>query len=526
MEGQAMEEKTRSQELLWQRGARKAGSLLQKYRVPAVVSVVVGLLCFTFLMTNKLPNHDDVFTTFFKGGTWSLGRWGLGALDLVFPNYSMPWINGLLTIALMAVSVCVIIRIFSIENRLLQGLLAGCIMAFPSLTATLCYMFTAAPYALSFLLAVCSVLFLQGKRKAAHLLALAGAIASLSIYQSYIAVVASLLVLTLVQALLNGEDTGKVLRRGVYDVLFLVAALGIYYGLTMVLNRLRGISFNGYASGNLSFDFVSIPADIVLAYQSFFQFFTQGFHGLMPTSASRLLNAFVLLGTLGLILSRCLGQKKKDAGRFALLAVLLGLLPLTINCMYLFTVAEAVHTLVLYGFIALYVLAALVADDCLRSAGGALRRFTLHALTLAMALILAGNIYLANEVSLNLYLRYENAYSFYSGLMAELQSDPEFDESTKLAIIGDWASPEFYEQLFPFTNDITGTVGFLPSDYSKARFVEFYLGLELPFATDEECAAIAATEEFQSMAEYPYYGCRRKIGEFMVVKLAQGKGAL
>lgn len=519
MEDLAMEETSHSQELLWQKIARRGRSLLQTYKVPFFTAVLAGLLCFTYFMTNKLPNHDDVFTTFFKGGTWSLGRWGLGALDLIFPNYSMPWINGLLTIVLMAAAVCVIVHIFSIRNTLIQGLLAGCVVAFPSLTATLCYMFTAAPYALSFLLAVSAVLLLRQERKWEHLLALAVTIASLSIYQSYIAVVAGLLILTLVKDLLDGKDNGKVLRRGIYDLVFLAAALGIYYGLTMVLNRLRGISFNGYASGNLSFDFVSIPADILLAYRSFFRFFTQGFRGLMPTPASRLFHALMLLGTLVLIVCQCLTLEKKDAGRFLLLAVLLGLLPLAINCMYLFTVEDAVHTLVLYGFVALYVLAAFVCDGSL-ARGGWLRRWLLHGLTLVMALILAGNIYFANEVSLNLFLRYENACSFYTSLTAQIKSMPEFGEDTKLAILGTYQEPAFYEEQFGFLSEVTGVKGFLPDSYSRERFLEYYMGFPIPAPSEEETAEILVSPEYAEMRCYPYYGSVRLIGDTIVVKLS------
>mgnify|MGYP003295413253 CR=1 FL=1 len=35
-----------------------------------------------------------------------MGRWGLDILEYIFPNYSMPWIYGIITITLMAVSIC------------------------------------------------------------------------------------------------------------------------------------------------------------------------------------------------------------------------------------------------------------------------------------------------------------------------------------------------------------------------------------------------------------------------------------
>ena len=171
---------------------------LHRLRIPFLSSLILGLLAYGFAITNKLVNHDEVFTLFFKGGTFSLGRWGLAILELIFPNYSMPWIYGIITVVLVAAAVCMMVSLFGIRNRLLQARLGGTVMVFPSLIGLFGYMFTSASFGLSFFLAVLSVKLIQ-KPKFRYLLA-AGAclVLSLSIYQSYISVAASLLVLLLI----------------------------------------------------------------------------------------------------------------------------------------------------------------------------------------------------------------------------------------------------------------------------------------------------------------------------------------
>ena len=513
-------ERTICRPLLLEAAASLLGEKLKKYKIPALSGMIIGLLAYMFAFTNKLVNHDEVFTLFFKGGSYSLGRWGLEILELVFPNYSMPWIYGILTIALITASCCVIISTFSIRSTLLQVLLTGSILVFPSLIGTFTYMFTSSSYAVSFLLAVLAVWLLTRLDKRLVLPAFVCMIGSLSIYQSYIAVAASLLVLSLIQRLLKEEDIASIVKHGVLFVLFLILSLGVYYGATMVINKLRGVGFNSYAGGNLSFSFAEIPQRIVLAYQNFPKFFS-GYRGLMPTALGQLLHRLCLGLTALLFVLWGISRKKLHPARLLWLVGLIAVLPLAVNCMYLFTTEDAVHTLVLYGFVAVYVLAAVIADLCLdllreKKAAG----LCLNALSLVLALIIAGNIYLANEAYLLLHLRYENAYSFYTSIIADIKMTPGFDENTKLAVIGTYREPDYYLEKFPFSDHVTGTDGFLPDIYSKDKFLEYYLGFPIPMASEEEIAAITATAEFEEMAVYPYYGSLKLVDDILVVKLS------
>ena len=113
---------------------------------------------------------------------------------------------------------------------------------------------------------------------------------------------------------------------------------------------------------------------------------------------------------------------KRIAAVFVLLCLLLTVLPLAINCMYMITAEESVHTLVLYGFISFYLCILILAeqlleDDALQPAGGLL----LNLVTGILSLVIVINTYISNQAFLNLYLRYENAYAFYTTLAADLK---------------------------------------------------------------------------------------------------------
>lgn len=512
------EQKDRRQPLLMEQAANWLIVKIRENKVPILASAGFGALAYGFAFTNKLVNHDEVFCLFSKGATVSSGRWGLGALDSIFPNYSMPWIYGIFSIALITAAICLVIRIFDIQSKLLQVLTAGSILVFPSLIGTFGYMFTSSSYALSFLLAVLAVWLLQKPSKFFTLPALACMVLSLSIYQSYIAIAASLLVLVLIRQLLQGEKAGKIICKGLFFVAFLIASLGLYWVGTKVVLRITGTQFGEYASDSIVFTLSSIPSGIGLAYSSFFRFLAEGYCGLIPTALSRLAHFLFIAATVVLLLIRCVRQKRNTRSCL-LLFLLIALLPLAINCMYIITTADSIHTLVLYGFVAVYLLGIIAADICLPSAG-LMQRAALDIAAFAMALIVLVNTYLANEAYLNLYLRYENAYAFYTTLLADIRMTPGFDADTKLALVGYWQEPDFYSEEFAVLDQFTGVKGFTANSYSGERFLEYYLGSKVPFASEAEIAAIQNTPEYEAMAVYPYYGSMAMIGDILVVKLS------
>lgn len=506
--------------LLLEKAAGQARILFSRFRIPFLASIFFGLLAYGFAITNKLINHDEAQSLFSKGGTVTSGRWGLGILDTIFPNYSMPWIYGLLTIFFVAVGVCVLVSLFSIRNRLLQGLLAGCVMVFPSLIGLYGYMFTSCSFALSFLLAILSAALVRQHRIPSVLLAACCLVFSLSIYQSYVSMAAGLLVLVLIRQLLTGIDPLTILKQGVFYVVFLVVCMVTYYLSNQVIFRITGTELGSYASGYFTFTPSAIFNGAVLAYRNFFRFFTEGLCGLIPTVFSRLLHKVLLIVAAVLLVNLCI-FRKHSAGALVLLAALMLVLPLAVNCMYMITAEDSIHTLVLYGFVNLYIGILMLADLTLETGTGNIPvRALLNLATGILSLVILINTYIANQAFLNLYLRYENAYAFYTTLAADIRMQPEFSEDTVLAVIGTYQQPEFYTEQFADVHSITGVYGFVPDNYSKKRFLEYYLGMSIPFASSAEIAQLSGMPAFKEMPVYPYYGSLRTIGDYLVVKLS------
>ena len=489
----------------------------KEYRLPFLSAIVFGLLAHMFAFANKLVNADEIESLFGKGATLTSGRWGLEAVKIIFPDYSMPWLWGIISLMLLAVSVCLIVKMFEIKGHLTQLLLAGMIAAFPSQTGNFCFMFTSSAYALAFLFSVLTayLIFKGGKLNAA--LGVILLVLSLGLYQAYIALSASLLLLCMVKQCLDGEKCGvKALLFGVRALLLMLAALAIYVAVTLLVFKLTGTEFNDYVRENTGKS--GILGRVRMAYDFFVYYFSYREYALITSEASRW--GHIVLAALCAVGIAIPAVKKLRAHDILTGLVLAGcalLLPLAINCMFLAMDKYSIHTLVIYSFVAIYVLAAILLERVF-TGGAPVKRASRDVIYLCLALALVSNIYFANEVYLKMYLSYENAYSFYSILISRAENLPDFSTDKKLAIIGvqDNAVTQFDEIDVGY---ITGPSKDLINIYSRENFIRRYLGSDILLADSEEIEELEQTDEFAEMAEYPYYGSIKIIGDYIVVKL-------
>lgn len=494
----------------------------QKFRWSILGTLAGGLLAYAFAFTNKLPNFDDVAWLFGKGFTLESGRWGLIPLSVIFPDYSMPWLCGITALLILAVGICVIVELFCVRRPMLQMLLSAAIVCFPSWISTYTYMFTACAYAVAFSLVVLSVWFLERGTWAGKLAAVACLVYTVSIYQAYVAIASTLLILLLIRALMTTEDSAAALfARGVGYVVFLGISMGVYWLITKLLWRVTGTVIGEYASYALTLTPEFLLNGIKQSYVSFGEIFRYGINGLMPTFVSRVLHLLCLLAVGMEVLLWMV--RSRNVSRCLLMVLLLVLLPMSICCMYLFIEYDAVHTLVLYSCAMLYVLFAFVAELAVEEKCGPLlflRRFAREGLILSVLVITGTNITVANEVYLNLHLTYENTYAVTNTVIATVQNLPDYTGEEPIAILGTYQPPEYYQTYMKRLERLVAACGIRPSDYSAPWFWEYYCGIDAEFAGAQERQALQQTAEYRNMPSWPKAGSVRKIDEYIVVKFS------
>lgn len=484
-----------------------------EFRAPLLTSFIIAVAAYMFIFTNKIPNWDDMQFLFGKGYTLTSGRWGLDLLSFILPDYSMPWLWGTLSVVLISIASCLIMRIFQIQNKLLQCALAGVVIAFPSEIGTMLYMFTSSSYAIALLCSVLGVYLFKKRRKRYQLISLFLTVFSCSIYQAYIAITASFFVLLLIQDILHNErPVGDIVKTGCSHLLLLAVSLLVYYGITLLLLHLSGNTLNAWAE-RATTDSDGILYRALRAWKLFLATILLRTYGLATTTPSMIVHTICAVCTVLVGFYMVFRQKRPDA--LILFLLLVGvLLPLSINALVLLLGENGVHALTLYSFFSVYILAILVAQQLPL---GKLKSLTHDIVVVSLIIITASNIYTANKSYLKQYMVYENSFSFYESIITQVQSTEGFTESSKLAIMGAVDHDSSYLAQFG-TGTIYGLCGFKGEAISD-EFITYYLGFDVSFASSEEKESLSQDPRYLEMESYPFYGYIQKIDEYIVVKL-------
>ena len=494
---------------------------LWENKVPFFSSQIFGLIAHMFVITNKLPNHDDVIYLFGKGATVSSGRWGLELLRHVIPDYSMPWLHGITSLILLSVSICIIVELFHLQSRLGQILLSALIISFPSQVGTFCYMYTSSSYAVAFLLCVLCVREAAKESWKDWLVSALLFTLMLSIYQSYLSVASSLMILLLIQELMTcGGETRflSVLKRGVLFVAILLVGFEVYRLSITVSLTLFGDSVNQYSNEAKEMA-PAFPGSILVAYRFFVFNLTSRYNMIIVSKTSRLIHFFCLgLAALGIVISQIRGKNLLNT---LLLLFCLIILPLSICCLYMAFYWNTIHTLVLYSYFTLYLLAILAVEQFPKPALFVSRDL----LYTALAVILGINICFANRCYLKLFLEYENAYSLATSLVTQIRSLPGYRPEDKVVLFPTAGealhfAPEFGSEE-DAEHDLMGIQSQLLTGYTEADFISRYIGAEMNVADYNDAMHQITDQDWARMPVYPAEGSVKRIEDGLIfVKFA------
>ncbi len=492
--------------------AEDAAAAARRNKITLVSALLFSAAAYIFVFTNKLLNLDEIAGLFGKGETVSSGRWALYLTSYIFPDYSMPWINGILCVLMLSVSAAVIVSLLEIKKPLYQALFAGLFVTFPSQIITFAYMFTCAPYALAVLMAVLSVYLTLKRGKGGYI---AGALLlcfSLGIYQAYISLCASLYVVYFVRQIMTGDsETKDTLKSGGRCIAAMLLSLALYFVINKLVMHFAVTEYNSYASAAMNTDLKSILKGLRVAFTAFFGYFYKGYYHLAPTKFSMLLHILAAIVAALALVGWLIGHKEKSRAAKSLLLALLPVFPISVNCIYI--ISSQRHTLMLLGFTAVYALIIIIAE-----AADAERLKS--ALSICLALILACNIFWSNSIYLKMKLEYEQAYGFYSTLITRVKSTEGYDADTMLIIIGDADDKNLLSSTDEIdTSDIVGLMEGLINVYSRYDFIKYYVGYDYNPIDWDGWADLNADDEVAQMPAYPYDGSVKKIGDYMVVKL-------
>ena len=504
----------------------REGRWKQTPEFTAVVSALVyGMLVHLFALTNILNNHDNIASQ--PGGYGlgvDMGRWFLEVLGRFFDkaglNYNLPSVNGMIYIVLLAVAAALQVSVLKIRSKISAALIGALFVAFPTVTVTMIYRYTAMFYGISAVMAVLAV-WVLGKFRGSLPVSVVLIALSMGIYQAYVPMTIALFVLQLIREGLLGEADGKKLvLHGLYDCLALVLGLGLYFvgmkvsvamcGMTLV--DYQGISTMGSISAG------QIPQLVINALKAVLLLPVRDYCGVANRALMRI--AYLLLGGISAAMILWIFVKKiKNVGTCVITGLLLVAFLLAVGFMEVMVPDGWIYTLMVYAF-CLLACAPLVFLECLpEKEQKKLAELCRKAVILLVALLVFFYGYYANVNYTAVYFAGEQIDNYLSGVVLRATMTEGYTTDKQWAMIGDIQDPLFGG---PWNDEITytglGFTEYLLHQDSRDNWIENYIGYEIPMADPETTTALAETEEVQAMPCYPNAGSIRVVGDAVVVK--------
>ncbi len=189
---------------------------------------VSGFLAHGYRMANFLLNGDGSRNLCSPGASLIEGRCFLDLAASLRSSYSAPWLCGIVALFWLSFALTLLIELFSLRSLPLVVLASAFLATCPTLTASFVYLYTADCYMLAFCLVVAAV-FLS--RKYPPWGCAAGAVCicfSIGIYQAYVTVALSLIVMLALLELLQKQSTVRALCADFAKEVGMVLAGGVF----------------------------------------------------------------------------------------------------------------------------------------------------------------------------------------------------------------------------------------------------------------------------------------------------------
>ena len=236
----------------------------------------------------------------------SIGRF-LQPVYLFFRgNIYPPTFVGFLSLVFLGCSVCIIIELLNIENKVLVGLVCGVLVTNTTVTLTnATYIYDADTYMLALLFSVLAVYFAFQFRYGTIASMIAVCI-SIGLYQAFIQVTIIFFMFMLIKEILEGTDTKMIFRVAVKSLICLGGGLLLYDLALKIVLRVMKIelsnAYNGLTNVGKYEDLSSALRLIADTYKSTIYFFMrpQTYNSNIVIRINLLLIVFflVLIGTL------------------------------------------------------------------------------------------------------------------------------------------------------------------------------------------------------------------------------------
>lgn len=344
-----------------------------RYKTTFISTVVFGMLSQGMALFNKYSFHDDIgagFSTF--GSTIPSGRWMLELLSklelLIFGDghYSLPLINGMVSIIYVGIAACLFVSLFEIKNKTLCVAIGGIMIVFPTVTGMFAFMFTVPSYMLGMLMGVIGSYLICKNYKWIELsIGVLFVSCCIGIYQAFIPVILCTFVIYLIKYCSdNYDDAKEIIKKASFILASFVISMILYFVINKIVLSISKIELTTYQGINNMgqdslFDYLY---RVVYAYGRFFVLSNGSKYNVYYSNTKYVYYLMMIVTT---VLFGCLFKKiiKVNKANAIIMLLLFCLIPLASNFIFVMVAPEHVHALMVYGQVMPYILAIMLLDN-------------------------------------------------------------------------------------------------------------------------------------------------------------------
>ena len=497
--------------------------------------MIFGILTHFYMFTNKLTNWDDINSLSSFGSGDYLGRWFLKYIHPLGSKHSIPAVHGILFIFFLALSACLVLEILNLKSTTSAILVPVVMVTFPSIVSTMTFMFMAHTSGIGIFM-VCLSIYLLRKYKFGWLPCSVMLICVLGIYQSYICLAITLMLMGMIFDIINGKEFPKSVKHGIICVLVLGVSVLVYMKLSHVIYpNMENETYGGV--GNMGEIPISdMPRLIGRCYKRFLEFFLWKPFAFM-TKISQITN--IITSVLAVILFGIIVKCKKiykDILKLLLSILLCGFMPLAAAFIYFMAPEVDYSMLMLYAYALIYVMVLALLEYCIRE-WELVKDFKkwqqniCQGLVIVTVLTISVSCYsdylITNKAYLRTDIATERVKAYFNRVLVMAQSTEGFEYGDKITILGDFYykdNPSSVEIDIFDSEDLRELSGValengLITAGVRDNFIKTFLGYESAPLGWSEKEAIKESAEYRKMPVYPQNGCVKKINDVWVVKM-------
>lgn len=499
-------------------------------------TVIIGLMAHLYVFTNKFYNYDELmnmpagFGTGVESGRWFLTLLG-DKLAIEFGNYSIPLLNGMASILLLAAAAVLVVDMFQVKSKPFAAAIGGFMVAFPAVVCSFYFMYTVIFYYIALLMSVLAAYLVVKfpKNILLHIAAVLLLACSVGTYQAYFSNTACLLLMMVIMLCvgLQGELTWKeILLTAVRYIAVLVAGLLCYFGLSRFFVAYWGVELLSYQGINSmgQITLQQLTEAVATCYKEFIKLCYTNVSFLNPTGYVKKGFCLIMVIFAAGALTK-LFVEKGCAVKKIFMAIGFALLPIGSFLIYVMSPNGYVYTLMVYSVVFVPVFALIWADHYTAAFDKRelLRKATQWCAALLSVVMLAVYIWYANGCYLSLeYTKYHDM-AYFETMVTQIKSVEGYRDDLAVALIGNTITDET-SNMGSLMNPTFGMDGKPESNinsYSRTHIMTKLLGFGARFCGYEELKQLMELEEVKAMPCYPDDGSIKLINDIVVVKLEE-----